>query len=82
MIDPVGRVTTVAFRNGTLWIGTQFNNVANEADGWEMKIHRKTGKILGYVESGRGHHILNVTGSGELLAGARPDIVWWFHSGN
>jgi hypothetical protein len=38
-----------------------------------------TGKILGYVESGRSHHVLNVTARGELLSGAGPDIVWWFH---
>jgi DNA-binding beta-propeller fold protein YncE len=77
--DGLGRVTTVAFRDGALWIGTQFNNQPNEADGWEMKIDPQTGKILGYVESGRGHHILNVTAGGEILSGARPDIVWWFH---
>src|SRR5438067_4421858 len=77
--DDLGRVTTVAFRDGNLWIGTQFNNQPNEADGWHMKIDRKTGKILGYTESGRSHHILNVNRRGELLAGARPDIVWWFH---
>ena len=79
--DDLGRVTTVAFRDGNLWIGTQFNNQPNEADGWHMKIDRKTGKILGYAESGRSHHILNVTKSGELMAGARPDIIWWFHKG-
>ena len=77
--DDLGRVTTVAFRDGNLWIGTQFNNQPNEADGWHMKIDRKTGKILGYTESGHSHHILNVNRRGELLAGARPDIVWWFH---
>jgi len=77
--DDLGRVTAVTFRDGTLWIGTQFNNQPNEADGWQMKIDRQTGKILGYVESGRSHHVLNVTARGELLSGARPDIVWWFH---
>lgn len=76
--DHLGRVTTVAFRDSTLWIGSQFNNQPNEADGWQMKIDRQTGRILGYVESGRGHHVLNVTARGELLSGARPDIVWWF----
>ena len=40
--DDLGRVTTVAFRDGNLWIGTQFNNQPNEADGWHMKIDRKT----------------------------------------
>ena len=76
--DDLGRVTTVTFRDSTLWIGTQFNNEPNEADGWQMKIDRQTGKILGYVESGRSHHVLNVTARGQLLSGARPDIVWWF----
>ena len=77
--DDLGRVTTVTFRDSTLWIGTQYNNEPNEADGWQMKIDRQTGKILGYVESGRSHHVLNVTARGELLSGARPDIVWCFH---
>lgn len=80
--DDLGRVTTVTFRDSALWIGTQFHNEPNEADGWQMKIDRQSGKILGYVESGRSHHVLNVTARGELLSGARPDIVWWFHPAN
>lgn len=77
--DHLGRVTTVTFRNGALWAGTQFNNISNESGGWQMKLDRQTGKILGYTESGRSHHVLNVTATGDLFAGARPDIVWWFH---
>jgi sugar lactone lactonase YvrE len=77
--DDLGKVTTVTFRDGALWIGTQLRNEPNEADGWHMKIDRKTGKILGYTVSGRSHHILNETRNGDLLAGARPDIAWWFH---
>ena len=77
--DDLGRVTAITFRDGNLWIGTQFNNESNESDGWHMKIDRKTGKILGYVASGHSHHVLNVTKKGELTAGARPDIIWWFH---
>jgi sugar lactone lactonase YvrE len=77
--DDLGMVTTVTFRDGALWIGTQLRNEPTGAEGWHMKIDRKTGKILGYVVSGHSHHILNVTKRGELLAGARPDIVWWFH---
>ena len=77
--DDLGKVTAVAFRDGALWIGTQFRNEPNEADGWHMKIDRKTGKILGYTVSGRSHHVLNIAKNGDLLAGARPDIAWWFH---
>lgn len=75
----LGKVTAVAFRNGALWIGTQYRNVPNEADGWHMRIDRKTGKILELTESGRSHHVLNINRNGELLSGARPDIPWWFH---
>src|SRR3989442_1053497 len=75
----LGKVTAVAFRDGALWIGTQYRNVPNEADGWHMKVDRKTGKILELTESGRSHHVLNINKNGELLSGARPDIAWWFH---
>src|SRR5262249_53488120 len=76
--DDLGKVTAVAFRDGALWIGTQFRNEPNEADGWHMKIDRKTGKILEYTASGRSHHVLNINRTGELLSGARPDIAWLF----
>ncbi|MDQ1474757.1 MAG: hypothetical protein QOJ99_6237 [Bryobacterales bacterium] len=76
--DNLGMVTTVAFRDGALWIGTQLRSEPTSADGWLMKIDRKSGKILGYVESAHGHHVLNVAAKGELLSGARPDTVLWF----
>jgi hypothetical protein len=47
-----------------------------------MKIDRNTGKILELTESGRSHHVLNISKIGELLSGARPDIAWWFHKAN
>ena len=74
----LGKVTAVAFRGGALWIGTQYRNVPNEADGWHMRIDRKTGQILELTESGRSHHVLNINANGELFSGARPDTPWWF----
>jgi DNA-binding beta-propeller fold protein YncE len=76
----LGMVTTVAVRDGALWIGTQQRNEPTGADGWLMKIDRKTGKLLGYVESAHGHHIVNVAKSGDLFSGARPDTVLWFRA--
>jgi sugar lactone lactonase YvrE len=78
--DNLGMVTTVAFRDGALWIGTQSRSEPTSADGWLMKIDRKSGKILASVESAHGHHVLNVTAHGELLSGARPDTVLWFRA--
>lgn len=76
--DNLGMVTTVAIRGGDLWIGTQQRNEPTGAAGWLMKIDRRSGKILGYVDSMHGHHVVNVTEAGELLSGARPDKVLWF----
>jgi len=78
----LGKVTAVAFRGGALWIGTQDRTLPNEADGWHMRIDRKTGEVLEVVESGRSHHVLNINRNGELLSGARPDIAWWFRKPN
>src|SRR5438876_7588874 len=71
-------VTTVAIRDGDLWIGTQQRNEPTGSTGWLMKIDRRSGKILGYVDSAHGHHVVNVTRDGDLLSGARPDTVLWF----
>jgi DNA-binding beta-propeller fold protein YncE len=76
----LGMVTTVAMSGGTLWIGTQQRNEPTGGPGWIMKIDRRTGKILGYVDSAHGHHVVNVARSGDLLSGARPDKVLWFHA--
>jgi hypothetical protein len=72
-------VTTAAIRDGDLWIGTQQRNEPTGAAGWLMKIDRHSGKVLGYVDSAHGHHVVNVTQDGDLLSGARPDKVLWFH---
>jgi DNA-binding beta-propeller fold protein YncE len=74
----LGKVTAIAFRGGALWVGTQYRNVPNEADGWHLKVDPETGKILQMIESGRSHHVLNINKHGELQSGARPDIAWWF----
>jgi hypothetical protein len=76
--DHLGMVTTVAFKEGALWIGTQQRTDPTSADGWMMLIDRKTGKILGYTESAHGHHVLNLASRTDLLSGARPDTVLWF----
>src|SRR5260370_27098937 len=46
----LGMLTTVAIRGGDLWMGTQQRNEPTGAAGWLMKIDRRPGKILGYVD--------------------------------
>jgi hypothetical protein len=64
---------------GDLWIGTQPHDVANGVESWLVRVERRTGKIIGCVESG-GHHSIEVNAEGEPLTGARPDKVQWFRS--
>jgi len=77
----LGMVTTVTISGGVLWIGTQQRNEPTGATGWLMKIDRHSGQILGYIDSGHGHHVVNVNSKGDLLSGARPDTVLWFRAG-
>ena len=74
----LGMVTTVAFRNGDLWIGTQEMTEPTSADGWLLKIDRTSGAILASVVSDHSHHVLNIAANGDLLSGARPNHPLWF----
>ncbi len=77
--DNLGKTFSITMWDGALWIGTQPRNEPNGAPGWLMKIDRRTGQVLGYVES-TGHHSIEVTPAGELLTGTRPDQVLWFRA--
>ena len=74
----LGMVTTVSFSGGALWIGTQQRNEPTGVTGWLMIIDKRSGEILGRIDSAHGHHVVNATAGGELLSGARPDTVLWF----
>jgi DNA-binding beta-propeller fold protein YncE len=64
---------------GDLWIGTQPRNVPNGTEGWIVKVDRRTGKVLGAMQSG-GTHSIEVNPEGEALTGVRPDKVHWFRA--
>ena len=64
---------------GDLWIGAQPHDVPNGAESWLVRVDRRTGKVLGCIES-KGHHSIEVNSDGEPLTGARPDKVLWFRS--
>jgi hypothetical protein len=60
-----------------LWIGTQPRNVPNGTEGWIVKVDRRTGKVLGAMQSG-GTHSIEVNPQGEPMTGMRPDKVLVF----
>ncbi len=65
--------------DGNLWIGTHARNVINEAPGWLVNVDRKTGKVLGYVES-PGLHSVDAVRKGEVLSdpgrGNLNQVLW------
>ena len=65
--------------SGDLWIGTQPRNVPNGSEGWIVKVDRRTGKVLGAMQSG-GTHSIEVNSEGEPMTGVRPDKMVWFRS--
>lgn len=73
----LGKTFSLKLSGGALYIGTQPRNQPNGSPGWLMKIDRKTGQVLGVVET-TGHHSVEALAGGELLTGSRPDKVLWF----
>lgn len=64
-----------------LWIGTQPHDVGNGVEPWLVRVDRRSGQVLGAIESG-GHHSVEINGRGELMTGARPNQVLWFRIAN
>lgn len=62
---------------GDLWIGTQPRTVPNGDEAWLVQVDRKTGAVLGSIES-KGHHSIDLNSDGEPMTGARPDKLLWF----
>ena len=62
-----------------MWLATQPRDEPNLSPGWLMKIDRKTGTVLGYVEV-TGVHGMGVMPDGELIVGPGPDAraPQWF----
>jgi len=52
----------------------------NGAPGWLIKVDRKSGNLLGYVDS-KGNHGMDVLPNGELLSTSpgRDELPHWFH---
>jgi streptogramin lyase len=69
--------------DASLWIGTHPRDVINEAPGWIVKIDRKTGKVLGYLDS-PGLHSVCTTVSGDVVSdpgrGNSNKLQWFRHS--
>ena len=67
-----GKTFGLKLSPGAVWLATQQRNQPNLSPGWLIKVDRKTGDVLGYVDA-TGSHGMDVLGNGELLVGPGPE---------
>src|ERR1700722_17033798 len=75
---PLGRTYSVRASGGAIWASMQPIDTPVPSPGWIGKLDRKTGKILGSVES-NGLHSLTVTSRDEILTGVTSQnrLLWY-----
>jgi DNA-binding beta-propeller fold protein YncE len=77
---PLGRTYCVDARSGFIWASMQTIDTPVPSSGWIVKLDRKTGKVLGSVES-NGLHSVTVDKHDEILTGVTSqNQVLWFRS--
>ena len=74
-----GKTFSLKLVPGAVWLATQQRNEPNLSPGWLMKIDRKTGNVLGYVEV-TGVHGMEAMPNGEVMVGPGPGLAapQWF----
>ena len=75
----LGRVFSLKLSGDAIWLATQPLDAPMLSPGWLLKMDRKTGKLLGYVEV-TGAHGMDALENGELMVGPGPnrDAPQWF----
>ena len=75
---PLGRTYSVRASGGAIWATMQPIDMPVPSPGWIVKRDRKTGKVMGSVES-NGLHSVTVTKSEQILTGVTSqNKVLWF----
>jgi len=76
-----GKTFSLRVMPGAVWLATQPRDEPNLSPGWLMKIDRKTGSVLGYVEVA-GVHGMDALPNGEVMVGPGPDAKapQWFRA--
>lgn len=69
-----GKTFGLKVQKDAVWLSTQPRNEPNNSPGWLLKVDRKTGKVLGYVQSD-GNHGMEVMANGELLQVPGPNQI-------
>jgi hypothetical protein len=77
--DGLGRTYSLKLSGGALWAGMAPLNEPTGAPGWLVKMDRKTGKILGYVEvtDKGGLHSVEISANGEPITNLANHVLWF-----
>lgn len=70
--DQYGKTFGLKLDKDAIWLSTQPRNLPNLSPGWLIKLDRKSGKVLGYVEAA-GNHGMDVMMNGNLLQAPGPN---------
>ncbi len=75
---PLGRTYCVEAKGGVIWATMQTIDTPVPSPGWIVKLDRKTGKVLGSVES-NGLHSVTVDRRGEIFTGvtSKNQVLWF-----
>ena len=68
-----GKTFGLALDGEAIWLST-IPRGPNSAPGWLLKLNRRTGSLLGYVNS-MGNHGMDVMPNGDLLLAPGPDLI-------
>lgn len=67
-----GKTFSLALAPGVIWLATQHRNEPNLAPGWLLKVDRRSGAVVGYVNA-TGVHGMHAGPGGELLIAPGPE---------
>ena len=76
---PVGKTYSLKLAGDVLWAGMHPVDEPTASPGWLVKIDRRTGRTLGYVEvpERSGLHAVDVTADGQPLTVVSNHIMWY-----
>ncbi len=69
-----GKTFGLKLDKDAIWLSTQPRDLPNLTPGWLVKVDRKTGNVLGYLDSD-GNHGMDVMMNGDVLQAPGPDQI-------
>lgn len=82
--DQYGKTFSMKVQGNVIWLATQPLGLPNFSPGWLLKVDRRSGRLLGYVEA-TGVHGMEALPNGEWMVAPGPNPsgpLWFRHVGS